>query len=87
MRHPGSTARLNTRCHIFTPTYTLFSVYISPNKNHQGGYLERSAVDEAGEELEGLTGGSLGHLVATALHGHEGERALQEERKKIEKEG
>mmetsp|Transcript_19929 Transcript_19929/g.34539 ORF Transcript_19929/g.34539 Transcript_19929/m.34539 type:complete len:473 (+) Transcript_19929:107-1525(+) len=61
--------------HNDLPIYTILSVYFSII-NHQGRCLERSAVDEASEELEGLAGGGLRHLVATALHCHKSERAL-----------
>ena len=80
MLHQVSTAR-QTQDVTYSLPHTHYSQCIlSQTLTSKEVSLERSAVDEAGEELEGLAGGGLRHLVATALHGHEGERALHEER-------
>jgi len=60
-------------------------VYISQTPSTKGcnleRSLERSAVDEACEELEGLARGGLRHLVAATLDGDEGERTLLERKR------
>ena len=59
---------------------------LRPCKQHlKRGTLEGGAVDEAGEQLVGLSRSGLGHLVAAALHGHEREGALKKCEEKANK--
>jgi hypothetical protein len=56
--------------------HTTLSV-VAPSTLSLSVALERSTLDDTGQQLHRLRGGGLGHLVPAALHRHESERALR----------